>query len=274
MMKLLKRILILSAAAAVCLLTSCSGQPDAGVLVREARANASAMKSCSASVGSTLIFTANDNRHNFQSSGTLDYNADPFAVKSVQSSNNDGSSGNSETYTVTENGGLSFYGKTASGWQKTGAENLDTSPAAQIDILRLLNNVDDQKYVRETEIGTQKVHKVELKLKGEVLRSMIENIVTASGMGGNSKTIVQTLLDSAPAIYGYCDIGVDSGKLVRLDLDATDAVNQIFQNIDGSTVKIEVTKCVISGNLSKIDSTPAVVVPQAAKSASSVQAKG
>ncbi len=273
-MKLLKRIFILIAASSVCLLTSCSGQPDAGVLVREAKNSVSAMKSCTATVGSTLIFTANGSRHNFQSTNRLNYNADPFAVKSVQSSNDDGSSGNSETYTVTEKKAACFYCKTASGWKKTGANNLDTSPAAQIGTLQMLNNAEDQKYVRDTEIGSQKVHKVELKLKSEVLRSTIENIVTASGLGNGSKTIVQTLLDSAPAIYGYCYVDTDSGKPVRLELDAADALNQIFQNIDGSSVKIIVSKCEMYGDFSGIDGTPAVVLPGEVKSASSVQAEG
>lgn len=273
-MKLLKRLSVLMAAAAVCLLSSCSGQTDAGVLIREAKSDAASMKSCSAAISNTLVFTANDKQHAFQSTSNVVYTANPFAVKSVQTANNDGSADNSETYTVTENGGLSFYCRTGNGWQKTGAEDLDTSPFAQIDVLRLLDNVEDQKYVRETTIGSLKVHKIELKLKSEVLRSTIENIVTASGMGGSSNTIVQTLLDSAPAIYGYCYIGADSGKLVRLELDLTDTVNQIFQNIDGSTVTVKVSKCQISGDLSKIDSTPAVVLPDSAKSASSVQAQG
>lgn len=273
-MKLLKQFSVLMVAAAVCLLTSCSGQTDAGVLIREAKSDAAAMKSCSAAINNTLVFTANDRQHSFQSTNHVDYMANPFAVKAVQSSKNDGEDDSSETYTITENSGLSFYCKTGSNWKKTGAENLDTSPSAQIDVLRLLDNVDDQKYVRETEINSQKVHKVELKLKSEVLRSTIENIVTASGMGGNSKTIVQTLLDGAPSIYGYCYISASSGKLVRLELDETDTVNQIFQNIDGSTVKIKVSKCQITGDLSKIDSAPAVVLPAAAKSASSVQAQG
>lgn len=273
-MNLLKRILVLIAVSSVGLLTSCSGQPDAGVLVREATNNASAMKSCNAKIDNTLVFKVNGSRHSFQSTDQLIYNANPFAVKSVQTSNDDGSSGSSETYTVTEKGGVSFYCKTASGWRKTGSGNLDTSPSAQIETLQMLNSVDDQKYVRTTEIGSQKVHKIELKLKSEVLRSTIENIVTASGMGSGSKTIVQTLLDSVPAIYGYCYIGVDSGKLMRLELDATDAVNRVFQDIDGNTVKITVLKSEMSGDLSGIDSTPAVVLPQAAKSASSMQAEG
>lgn len=273
-MKLLKRIFILITASSVCLLTSCSGQPDAGVLVREAKSSVSAMKSCTATVGSTLIFTANGKQHSFQSTNQLNYNADPFAVKSVQSSNDNGSSGKSETYTVAGKTGICFYCKTASGWKQTGTNNLDTSPSAQIGTLQMLNNTEDQKFVRDTEIGSQKVHKVELKLKNEVLRGTVENIVTASGLGNSSKTIVQTLLDSAPTIYGYCYIDTASGKPVRLELDAADALNQIFQNIDGSSVKIAVSKCDIYGDFSGIDGTPAVVLPGEVKSASSVQAEG
>ncbi len=233
------------------------------------------MKSCGAEVDSTLVFTSNGSPHSFRSTDKIVYHADPFAVKSVQSVNDDGSAGNSESYTVAENGGISFYCRTsASGWKKTGAENLDTSPSAQIGILQVLGDAEDQKYVRETEIGAQKVHKIELKLKNEILRSTVENIVTASGMGNGSKTIVQTLLDSAPAIYGYCYVGADSGKLVRLELDAADELNAVFQNIDGSSVKVAVSQCKIAGDFSGIDGTPAAVLPQEAKSASSVQAEG
>lgn len=273
-MKFLKRFSALAAVAALCLLTSCSGQADAGMLVREAKANAESMKSCSADISNTLSFTADGKQHTFRSTSHVVYTADPFAVKSVLSADNDGTADNSETYTLSEDGGLSFYCRTASGWQKTGAEDMDTSPFAQVDVLNLLDNVADQKYARETTVGSQKVHKIELQMKSEVLRSTIENVVTASGMGGGSTTIVQTLLDSAPAVYGYCYIGVDSGKLVRLELDETEVVNRIFQNIDESPVEIKVSDCRISGNLSKIDSAPPVVLPNAAKSASSVQAQG
>lgn len=273
-MKLLKQIAVMAAAAAFCLLTACGNGIDAGVLIREAKTDTSAMKSCHVSAKNTLTFTAGSSGHSFESSAVLDYHSAPFAVKSVQSSKNDGVSENTESYTVTENGGLSFYCKSSTGWQKTGAENLNTSPSAQIDILRLLDETEDQKYVRETEINLKKVRKIELKLKSEVLRSTVENIVTASGMSSGSTTIVQTLLDSAPAIYGYCYLDESTGKPVRLELDAAEAVNKIFQGIDGSTVKITVSKCLISGDLSQIDSAPDVTLPDEAKRASSVQAKG
>lgn len=269
-----KRICAVLTAVSALFLVSCSSNPDAGVLVREAKSGISGMKNCTASVSSTLIFTVNGTRHSFQTTNDTNYNASPFALESSLSSNNDGSSNKSVTYTVTENGKIGFYCKDATGWQKSQVQNMDTSAAAQISMLQMLSNVDDQKFVRQTVIGSQKVQKIELKLKSEVLRSIIENIVTASGMGNGSKTVVQTLLDSAPTVYGYCYIGVDSGKLVRLELDAADPVNQIFHNIDGSTVQIIVEKCVTTGDLSKIDSTPAVVLPQEAKDASSVVAQG
>lgn len=273
-MKHWKRISIALAAASALMLVSCSSGPNAGVLVREAASGISGMKSCTASVNNTLVFTVNGTRHSFQTKNDLTFNASPFALKSALSSNSDGSSNSSVTYTMTENGAVGFYCKTATGWQKSQVQDLNPSPTSQISILQMLNNVEDEKYVRQTEIGSQKVHKIELKLKSEILRSTIENIVTVSGMGSGSKTVVQTLLDSAPTIYGYCYIGVDSGKIVRLDMDAADPVNQIFQGIDGSTVRIMVEKCGMSGDFSGIDATASVSLPQEARDASAVEAKG
>lgn len=274
-MKYIKQISsLLAASLAMLLMVSCSSNPDAGVLVREAKSGISGAKSCSVSVSNHLAFTADGTRHTFEAKNEAVYSADPFALKSTLSSNNDGSSSSSVTYTVTENGNVNFFCKTSTGWQKTAVQNLDTSPDAQISVLQMLNNVDDQKYVRQTEINSRKVQKIELKLKNEVLRSMIENVVTASGIGSGSKTIVQTLLDSAPAVYGYCYVSVDSGKLVRLELDATDALNHVFQNIDGSKTQITVQKCDVSGDFSGINSTPAAELPPEAKGATSVEAAG
>ncbi|MCI1982458.1 MAG: hypothetical protein LKJ45_04745 [Oscillospiraceae bacterium] len=271
----LKKILAAAAACAVLFLTAaCSAGTDAGVLFREAKMGAEQMKSCSASMKSTLVFTANGTRHEFLSSSAMTYTADPFALKAVQSSQNDGQKSSSETYTVTENGGLWFYGKNAGGWQKTSAAGLDTSPLQQIDVLTLLQYVKDEKYVRETTLNSRKVHKIELKMDSGALRSTIENIVTASGMAGDSKTIVQTLLNSAPPVYGYGYIDTDSDRLVRIELDTSQILDQVFQNIDGSSVTIHVTKSIISGDISNIGRAPAVALPEDAKAASSVQACG
>ena len=267
----------LAAAAAfsmIYLLAACGSRPDAGVLLREAKARAASAGSCAAVTVSELSFTANGAGHSFRSKTELVYRADPFAVKSAQSSQNDGAAGNSETYTVTEDGRLSFYCKTPSGWQKSDAGDLDTSPAAQIAALRLLDETESQSYVRETETGSRKTHKIELKLKSEVLRGFVENIVTASGMANGSSTAVQALLDGAPAVYGYCYADAETGDPLRLELDAADALNQIFGNIDGSPVKISVSACRTVCDLSAFGSAPAVALPEEAKNASSVQAEG
>ena len=273
-MKQLNRLFAALAVLSLCLLGGCSREPDAGVLLREAGAEAEKMTSCSADFEQTLVFTADGAQHTRSSSNRIVYSAKPFGLKSVQSVQEDGVSGGSETYTVTESGRLNFYYKTDGVWRKTDAGNLDTSPFAQVDILRLLSDAQDQKYVRETTLDSQKVHKIELKLSSEALRSPIETIATATGMADDSKTVVQTLLDSAPALYGYCYIGTDSGRIVRIEADLSEAADRIFQNIDGSRVSVHVSKCEISGDISDAGSAPAVVLPKAAESASSVQAYG
>lgn len=273
-MTFIKRLSVFTVSASLCLAWGCGSKEDAGVLFREAKSNAEQLQSCSATFSSVLTFTANGTPHTFQSSEESVYNAKPFALKSVQSYQNDGTRGSGESYTITEDGGFWFYGKSADGWQKTGAQDLDTSPFSQIDILNLMNNVKSEKYVRETTIDSRKLHKIELELSNEAIRSTIEQIVTVTGMAQNSKTVVQTLLDSSPALYGYCYIGTDGGEPERLELDAADALNQIFQNIDGSGTKISVTQCEISGEITKINQAQPVALPAEAKAAQSVQSYG
>ncbi|WP_411677869.1 hypothetical protein [Caproicibacter sp.] len=260
--------------AALVTFNACSSGPDAGVLFREAKTDADSIQSCNADISQDLVFTVNGAQHVYSSSNSITYTAKPFALKSVQKIRNDGISSDNETYTLTENGKPSFYCKPNGVWQKTDAGNLDTSPADQVDILRVLNNAEDQKYVRETTLDSRKVHKIELKLSSEILRSAVENIVTVTGMAENSSTVVPALLNGAPDLYGYCYIDAGTGKIVRIEADLTDAVNQIFKNIDGSSVSVHVTKCEISGNIDKINSAPSVTLPDDAKSASSIQAYG
>ena len=270
-MKFLRRAAIGAFFVAFCFLSSCNGRPDADSLVRGAKEEINSIKSCVASSSRDLTFSVDGKQHSLQSQTDLVYAVNPFALKSVQTSRNDGTPEKSESYTVAENGGLTFYCKTPSGWQKTAAGNLDSSPSAQIEALQLLNDSQNQKYAGDTMIGSQRVHKIELKLKSDVLRSAVESIVTQSGMGGGSKTIVQTLLND---LYGSCYIGAESKKPVRFELDATDVLNRIFQNIDGSSVSITVSKYVVRGDLSSLGSAPPVTLPAEAKSASSVQAEG
>jgi hypothetical protein len=260
--------------ASVLLFAGCSRGPDAGVLLREAKSNADSIQSCKAGVSQELVFTADGAQHTVSSSNEVTYLSKPFALKSVQKNQNGGAGSVSETYTVTENGKLRFYCRPNGVWQKTDAGNLDTSPAAQVDMLRMLNRSEDQKYVRETTLNSRKAHKIELKLNSEVLRSTVETIVTATGMSDGSGTVVQTLLNSAPDLYGYCYIDTGTGQAARIEADLTDAADQIFRKIDGSSVSVHVIKCELSGDISDIGSAPAVTLPDDAKSAASVQAYG
>ncbi|MCI1965647.1 MAG: hypothetical protein LKJ17_05880 [Oscillospiraceae bacterium] len=274
----MKRIKPLLAAffllAAALLPTGCAQKSDAGVLVREAKSNADSIQSCSAGISRELVFTANGAQHVISSSSEIIYSAKPFALKSIQKSQSDDTDSVSETYTVTEDGKLCFYCKPNGTWQKTDAGNLDTSPAAQVDILRMLNRSENQNYVRETTLNSRKVHKIELKLNREVLRSAVDHIVTVTGMSDGSGTAVQALLNSAPDLYGYCYLDAETGQVTKMEADLTDAVNQIFEKIDGSSVSVHVVKCSLCGNISGIGSSAAVTLPNEAKNAVSIQAYG
>ncbi len=255
-------------------LTACAGNPDAEVLFREAKTNAETISSCTAVYHNDLAFAANGKQFSFQNGNEIVYHSKPFALKSSQTAQTDEKSASTVTYTVADNKGLWFYSEAGNGWQKTAAGNIDTSPRAQIDILRLLSYVKSEKYVRDLTLNSRKVQKLELAFQTEVLRSTIEAIVTSTGMGSDSKTIVQTLLDSADDLYGYCYIDIATGEITRLELDATIAVSHIFKNIDGGSVSVDVTKCVISGDINNIGKAPAVELPPQAAAAQSVEAAG
>lgn len=257
-----------------CSLAACANKADADVLLREAKSNAAEITSCTAEIHNNLEFSADSKPFHFQSGNEIVYQSKPFALKSIQTALLGQTNENSLTYNITEKDGIWFYSQGNGKWQKTSAGSIDTTPPHQVDILRLLDSVKGQKYVRETDLDGKKVHKLELTFDSEVLRSTIENIVTAAGIGQGSDTIVQTLLDSADNIYGYCYINEASGEIVQIELDATQAVNQIFQNIDGNNVKIVVTKCVIDGKVGNIGKAPAVQLPKDAKAAQTVQAQG
>ena len=247
---------------------------DADVLMREARTNANSIQNCTAAITSTLEFTANGKQNVFKTGNEIVYWAKPFALKSTQTSLLGETSSNSTSYTVTDADGVWFYSNSGSGWQKTSAGNMDTTPLGQVNILRLLDSVKGQKYARETTLDSEKVHKLELTFQSEVLRSTVENIVTSTGMGQGSATIVQTLLDSVDAVYGYCYIDETSGEIVRIELDATEALNKVFKNIDGSGVTVNVSRCEISGTISSIGKAPTVELPPEAAAAKTVEAQG
>lgn len=262
------------AVAMLCTLTACGKKVDADVLMREAKTNANAIQNCTAAISSTLEFTANGKQNTFQTKNEIVYWAKPFAIKSTQTSLLGGTAGSSVSYTVTDSHGVWFYADSGGVWQKTVAENIFTTPLEQVDILRLLDSMLSQKYVREAALGSQKVYKLELTFQSEVLRSTIENIVTATGMDQGSKTVVQTLLDSAETVYGYCYIDETTGQIIRMELDATEVINKILQNIDGSDITVNVSKCVITGDISNIGKAPAIELPPQADAAQIVRAAG
>lgn len=275
--RLKKFTAFLLAAVLTCSLAGCNNaekKADADVLMREASTTANEIQNCSASVNSTLEFTANTQQYAFKTKNDIVYWAKPFALKSTQSTLAGGRTSTCTTYTVTDDKGVWFYSNAGGSWQKTSAGNVDTTPLSQIDILRILANVKAQKYVRETTLDSKTVHKLELTFQGEVLRSMLENIVTAAGMGEGSSTIVDTLLDSAPEVYGYCYIDKATGQIVQLELDATKAVNEIFNNIDGSSITVNVSKCNLTGTIANTGKAPAVQLPADAVAASTVEAQG
>jgi hypothetical protein len=255
-------------------LTACTASPDADVLFREAKTNAGAISNCTATYRNDLAFTANGKKFSSLNGNEIVYRNKPFALKSSQTAQTDGKSAGTVTYTVADSKGLWFYSDTGNGWQKTSAGNIDTTPGSQIDILRLLTYVKSEKYVRDLTLNSKRVQKLELTFQNEVLRSTIEAIVTSTGMGDGSKTIVQTLLDSAEDVYGYCYIDVATGEIARIELDATTPVNTVFKNIDGSSVSVNITKCVITGDIDSIGKAPAVELPPQAAAAQSVEAAG
>lgn len=273
-MKIQKAILFLFAAVLLLGLSACGKKADADVLMREAKTNADAIQNCSATYTSELVFTANGKQSVFKTNANCVYWAKPFALKSTQNTRLGNTASTSVSYTVSDSDGVWFYSNTGSGWQKTSAEGVGTTPLEQVDILRLTDSISGQKYVRETEINSHKVHKIELTFQSTVLRSTVETIVTATGMGQGSKTIVQTLLENAPTVYGYGYLDESTGQIVRLELDATEAVNKIFQSIDGSGIKVSVSRCVTSGDITNIGKAPAVALPADAAAAQTVQAAG
>lgn len=273
-MKIKRIIGLLLSAAMLCSMAACGAKTDADVLMREAVSNADKLQSCTAVISNVLEFTANGKKNVYKTGNEIVYQAKPFALKSTQTSLLNAAAGSGVSYTVTNGDGVWFYSITGNKWQKTQAQSVDPSPSNQVDILRLLGSVSAQKYVRETTLNSKKVHKLELSFRSEVLRGTIENIVTATGMGQGSHTVVQTLLDSVPTVYGYCYIDQETGQILRIELDAAETLNRVFQNIDGSGVAVNITKCTITGDIANIGKAPAVALPPEATAAQTVQAAG
>ena len=108
------------------------------------------------------------------------------------------------------------------------AENLNTTPLEQIECLRLLKQAAEPHLVREEEVDLCGNLQIRGDFSGRNFRSSIEATVSASGMGDGSQTLVQELLDSVPAVYGYCYLEQETGLPVRMELDTTEALNTVF----------------------------------------------
>lgn len=253
---------------------SAAGLPDADMLFREAMTNANALTSCDAAYQSTLEITFEGEKISFISENTVTYAASPFMLKSFQTSDLAGASGQTESYTAAADGGIWVYANSGDGWTKTLAGELDTTPMTQIDILRFIPQVASQKMIRSEDISGQKAYKLELTLKSEVLRSAVENIVTSTGIGAGSATIVDTLLATAPTLYGYAYISAEDGQFLQFDIDGTDALNTILSHIDGMDASIKVNQYVLSGSLSSLNQAEAPVLPEEAKNGETISAVG
>lgn len=261
------------ALCALLLCTACSsgGQPDPAVLLREALSQANALESCESSFSSSLAFSTGAEKQQFRSSLSSVYFANPFCLKSTQDT---GAGSPAVTYTMTEDGQCWFYAESDGVWLRTPAETLNTTPLEQIEVLRLLKDAADPRMVREEEVDGTPAYKLEITFPAEALRSSIETIVTASGMGGGSQTLVQELLGGVPSVYGYCYIGKDSGELLRAELDTTEALNTVFSKISGDSVKVSVSQSVLSGELHSRNAVPSIALPPEAAGAQTVEAAG
>lgn len=276
-----RRLKILSVFLSIFLVTgffagcdSAADLPDADMLFREAMTNANALTSCDAAYQSALEITFEGEKISFTSENTITYAAAPFMLKSFQTSDLAGASGQAETYTAAEADGIWVYANSGDGWTRTLAGELDTTPMTQIDILRLIPQVASQKMIRSEDISGQKAYKLELTLKSEVLRSAIENIVTSTGIGEGSATIVDTLLATAPELYGYAYISAEDGQFLQFDVDGAEALNTILSHIDGMDASIKVNKYVLSGSLSSLNQAEAPVLPDEAKNGETISAVG
>lgn len=266
-------VLLLVCFLFILLANGCSGK-DAGALLREASSNADTLQSCNADYTSDLKFTANGAETQYKSQNQTAYRAEPFAVKSVQNTSVFGQEETQTTFTLLQDGKLWFYAGKDDAWKKTQVESMNTAATQQVDILRLLQQVKNQKYLRQEKLYGESADKIELEFNSEVLRSAAETIITASGIGKGSRTITDTLLESAPPIYGYCYISQKDHQIVRVELDAAKALNQIFQNINGLNTEISVSNYRINGTISHWNSTEKIELPPQADAAELVQAAG
>lgn len=258
------------AACMIFLFTSCDQPADPEVILRESLAKSEKIANCEATYRYSLTFHSEEKETRVSTSVDSTYFSSPFRLKEERTTNGT----TSTTYLEAEDQDIWYYAKMEDGWKKVNVENQDRSPTKLLASLNLLKSAEQPKLVREEEWDGTPAYKLELSFPADTLHNTIAEIVAASGMGNGSQTLVSALLESVPPLFGYCYIAKESGLPLALELDATDALNTVFSNIDGDSVQITVSESIISGTIRNPDSADPFDLPPEAAAAEIMEAAG
>ncbi len=271
--------------ASIFFLFACSSEtPDAGALFREAYSLAGSMENGTLYYESQLTFTIQELEdsptYSFSQRNDTTYRKDPFGLYTLAVSNAAGAPSTLESYVLEENGSFVQYSQSGDGWFKTPLEELDTDPQKQLDMLQLLSHVKGQSYLREEEWEGIAAHKLELSFDGECLRSLLETLIVSSGMDSSAGELTDVLIESlnslenGTGLHGYCWISKEDGRLLHLELDASQRMQQVFEAIDGAEDAVKISQCTLAAGFSDIGGTKFPSLPEEAQNASSVEAVG
>ena len=289
---------------AVCVLpgllfAGCQGgsQPDGGAIFREAYAKAEAASGSTSWYESNFSFSpsglsalteesagdsaeAAEGEQSYSMRSDTVYRKDPFGLYTVSVSNTAGTPGSMETYIVEGENEYLFYTSSGDGWTKSSGAQMDTDPASQVELLKLLSESTSQSYLREEELDGILCHKLEVTFSGEALRNVVETVVSASGMDSSGSGLSGLLVESlsnredGDAVRGYCWIEKDSGLLAKLEIDGGDILQKTFSSIDGAENGVTIGECKISGGFTEIEGGTFPDLPEEAQNASSTEAVG
>lgn len=258
------------AACMIFLLTSCDQPADPEVILRESLAKSEEIASCESSYRYSLTYRSEEKETQVSTSIDSTYFSSPFLLREERSTNGTAST----TYLLAENQDIWYYAKMEDGWKKVNVDHQDRSPTKLMASLSLLKSAEQPKLVREEDWNGTPAYKLELSFPAETLQNTIAEIVATSGMGNGSQTLVPTLLESVPPLFGYCYIARDSGLPLALELDTTDALNTVFSNIDGGSVRITVAESTISGTIRNQNNADLFDLPPEAAAAEMMEAAG
>lgn len=261
-----------------------SGKADAGALFRESVSLMENMENGSLYLESTLSFSIEEQNaspsYTFSQRNDTLYRKEPFGVHTLSVSNMAGTPGTLESYLLEENGTAMQYSQSGEGWFKAELEDADLSARGQVDVLQLLGYVTGESYLREEELSGIAAHKLELSFDGECLRGLLETLITSAGLdpaGGQlAEVLVESLngLEEGNGLHGYCWISKEDGRLLQLELDAKDRMQQVFQAIDGAEHSVKITECSISAGCTDLGGTKFPELPEEASSAAQTEAVG